>query len=390
MNRTCGALISILLFSLAGCTSEGNIGYIPSIILSGCLHADEDYIGPDMTPDPCHHQECAPCREWGADLHVCLPACQNTGLPRTDGGTAACDGTCFPLPSSGWSEPKLLWLGRPGEKAPECPAEMPIVEAGYNADPIFLDQCTCDCIPMVGSCFLPSSFTANTSICHQGGTSISFDAPVDWDGSCTTNNQIPASAGVKSLTIAPLTMMAGSCQPDFSKEPKKVPVMWQTSASLCRKYGDLPGCNEDRGRCVPSLPLSSGLLKCVSFLGISECPLMTPYTDRYVLYTKSTQPMDMRTCSSCKCGKQVGSKCTAQLSVYQNDVCAGVPILSVTASSEAVPDACSELWVPDASLLSKSATPPGYIAGTCSSGTAEPELDKGAHTFCCLHEEPPG
>jgi hypothetical protein len=383
MNRIYGTLIGILFFSLSGCgTSFVNTGFT-------CLHADEGHIGPDGTPDPCHYQDCPACATASpyADLHVCLLSCPEPLLPGAGGPAEDCDGTCAPVPSKHWTAPSLHWRGLPGDERPVCPEEMgDFVEDRYT-DPIFPNQCTCDCVPPAGSCSLPSSFSASTAICSQGGTSISFEAPVNWDGSCTADNPIPASTGVKSLTIAPLTMTEGSCQPDLSKPPTSVPVTWQGVAGNCRA-AKLADCNNNTGFCVANPPPSSKFLMCISHEGDVPCE-PGPYTDRYVTYKKGTTPMDRRNCSSCSCGKPVGSKCAAQVSLYQNNICVGAPLFSFTAGAGVVPDPCFDLPVADAALMSKSATPPVYIPGTCSSGTAEPDPDDGAETVCCLREEPP-
>jgi hypothetical protein len=387
MSRIYGAPMGILLFSLSGCgTSFVNTGYT-------CLHPDEEHIGPDGTPDPCHFQDCPACATASpyADLHVCLLSCPEPLLPGVGGNADECAGKCIPGVKGPFKDSALLWLGLPGQQAPECPEEARIAEDERYADPIVPEECTCDCLKPTGSCSLSSTLTASTALCQQGGTSISFDAPVPWSGACSANKSIPASADVKSLRIAPLTMTEGDCQPDPSgtSKSKPRPVEWQKVAHICHGVANIP-CEKNGGFCLPDPAPSSGFLKCVYAGGIKDCP--AEYPKRHLVVTKTAQPIDMRVCSACTCGKPVGSQCRAQVSVYENNVCAGNPIVSITATSDK--DSCNEPAVAAPALLSKVAEPPSYIPGTCS-GTSEATgtvswKDEDVMTFCCLHEEPPG
>jgi hypothetical protein len=222
-----------------------------------------------------------------------------------------------------WDGPTWLWSG-PVDQAPNCPpgpdgSVNPAWEG--NADlvaPLACEPCRCD--PSIGSCTLPSVLTASTVACGQpGGTSISFDAPMPWDGMCDNTTQVPAGA-VNSLTIQPLIAVEEGCAPRLPRvpalTPPVVPPSWKTLARSCHGQGWSP-CGDPLGTCIPKdIVPPPGFRLCISREGDLPCNT-ADWPDKLPLFYEDVE--DARTCSECTCGPPVGSMCTARLSVYANN-----------------------------------------------------------------------
>ena len=109
--------------------------------------------------------------------------------PGLDAGADAgedCLGQCEPLAPAGWTEhPSLLWIGPPDKAPTECPPRAPSKYYKGFADlnaPIDCDACTCG----DPACVLPSGLVASDSPLCQGPMFTPFEAPSNWDGSCTS------------------------------------------------------------------------------------------------------------------------------------------------------------------------------------------------------------
>src|SRR5262245_60207384 len=172
---------------------------------------------------------------------LCGVIVASTGCPRSDWDVtppydpSACDRECLPRGPSGWSEtPVYLWTG-PLDKRPSCEVlKLSEKDFGFtfaiasNVCPL----CTCD--PPTGSCELSPSFTAGTtSTCPPGGSTISFDAPDGWDGSCDKYNPLPGGLGIHSWEVAPVKLVLEGCTPHASTTPIDENAIKFTAAVTC-------------------------------------------------------------------------------------------------------------------------------------------------------------
>jgi hypothetical protein len=107
-----------------------------------------------------------------------------------------------------------------------------------------------------------------------------------------------------------------------------------------------------------------------------KCP--TGWSDKMIFYGSFD---DTRDCSPCECGAPVGSKCIAQVSVYSNNTCSGVPLLDVTVDAAGCHNPMD-----GAALASKKATAV-YTPGTCEPSGGEPTgsaVPANPITVCCV------
>lgn len=350
--RWAGALL-ISVGTVGGCVQHGQIGYNcdPSIY-------EEEHLGPDGQPDPCHRRD----------------------LPPNAGGCAV--GVCTETPLY-WDGPTLLWSG-PAGQAPECPTGPTGIAWEGHDDLMAPSECeACTCAPPTGSCTLPSMLTASTQACNiQGGASASFDAPVPWDGQCDTAIQVPTGVAT-SLTIAPLTVMESGCMPGPSMAAKIVSAYWATDVRACHGPAFVP-CLDTESACIPNEdPLDFRV--CITTRGEYTCP-PTPgsvYTERHIFYNGIK---DDRQCSTCTCGPPMGSACTADISIYQGagGTCGGSIVEQLSISS--VSSKCVDIQPPGQALGGKSAGPTTYSPGACEPMGGSPSgiaTTGESFTFCC-------
>jgi hypothetical protein len=302
----------------------------------------------------------------------------------------ACAGLCIPLAPAGWNPPTLLWIGSESQ-APPCP--MAASQLGYegHADlnaPNVCGECRCD--KPTGACGLPATLTANSTVCpgsDPGAEHTPFDPPGGWDGTCTTNEAIPADplcatpACAQSITIAPLTMNEAGCAPSQLSGPANPPPSWDTFARMC-EWEPHGVCATSGERCAPPVP--PGFHVCVFQSGDNECAdaAFGPYQERHVFYKGFH---DTRSCSPCTCGSPSGGMCSASVSIFSDNACTSTPPLDTATVTSSAP-ICHD--VPAGSALSrKSASPAIYTPGACEPtggqpmGSVEPV---GTATLCCI------
>lgn len=370
MNSFVVRRMGLLAIGLAGCGTTELWWY-------SCPKPDRGHLAFDGTPDPCHYKD----QDAGAE-EGCPP------------------GACVLRPTY-WDGPFWVWVGpdpavmKFGSKGPpECPLGTAGPAGDWHADLLAPPACAiCTCEPSTGSCELPSVFTASTVTCGQpGGTSIAFDAPVSWDGKCDTTNQVPANAA-KSLTIAPVTVTEESCPvgpPVAALTGGAVPYVWQTLVRTCHGQ-EWSGCGSPSASCVPkgNQP-SSEFRLCVMKEGKIDYDCDDRWPEQRVIYK---DVKDDRNClTECTCGAPIGSKCTAEASVYQNsdNTCGGPTVVDIGIGSTS--EACFDIVPPGKPLGSKSATSPTYNSGTCapilgtSMGSA---TEQEPSTLCCRTEPLP-
>ena len=294
------SFLGALLAALAGCGATYNIEGSYT-----CTNPDEDHVGPDGMPDPCHYQD-------------------------ADAGSDCTVGE-FVHWQSGWDAPSLLWIG-PEDQAPECPLGLTSVSYEGRDDLVAPNACeSCTCEPPTGSCALPSKLTASTAICNTPGASASFNAPAPWDGHCDNTTQVPQGVAY-SLTIDALTMTENGCAPGPTIPAKVISLHWNTFARSC----DMPWPMGPLQRtiCRPNDPIPPGFAMCIFQNGDTDCPTEpgNVFTERHVFY-KGLE--DNRHCSACACGVPTGSACTAVLSIYKGaDLTCSGPTLEQTTICE--------------------------------------------------------
>jgi hypothetical protein len=362
-------VLALLVVAVSGCDRT-------DLFVYSCQQPDEDHKDANGEPDPCHRND---------------PTASDAGSSEDAGGT--CDGVCLPHIPLGWGAPALVWMGAEAD-APLCsaivgdPGEHFTGHADLDA-PILCGACTCD--PPSGSCALPATLTASSTICPGNGSGVthtSFDPPASWGGTCTPANAI--SAGklcngvpcVQSVTIAPLTLSQSGCLPI---EPVNVqpPPTWKTFARACVRDKFSGNCAKENEVCVP--PSSRADFKVCALKEGDPTKLECPagYPDRSVFYQSF---LDVRSCSPCTCGAPIGSTCTGSISIFNNDACSNVPLV-VSAAIDAIGSQCLDVKPVGAGLLSKSASAPVFTSGTCVAEGGEPKqkaLPDIATVICCL------
>ena len=348
------SVVGVVIVALAGCpvqTIEGNYN---------CINPDEDHIGPDGTPDPCHEYDPIADAELdcpeGKYIHWLAP----------------------------WLDPMLLWFG-PADQVPECPLGPATIAYEGRADLVAPPTCeACTCEPPTGSCALPSKIAVQAEVCGpQMSPPFSWNAPVPWDGLCDGTTQSP-SGKAYSVKIDPLTMTEDGCAPGPPVAAKVVSLHWDTFARGCDV--DIPKGPTPRSLCLPDAPLDPGFKLCIFREGERACPsdqLVNVFTERHVFYQGVE---DNRQCSACSCGSPIGSACTAMFSIYKdNDLTCNGPVFAQNTISSAGP-VCLDIALPGQSLGSKSIKSTAYLPGICppmggdESGSA---IKTEPATLCC-------
>jgi hypothetical protein len=277
-------------------------------------------------------------------------------LPRacsTDDAGSACE--CVGVPSF-WNGPTWLWQGAT-EQAPSCDGDSFYV--GYT-DFVGGGACElCTCASPTGTCALPSQLTVSTKACNiPGGSSSSFDAPIDWDGQCDSSNPVPIGIA-HSLTVAPLIVMENECLPGPPVPAKLIPAKGTTVAVGCHGQGWSVCGDVVSSACVPHDDVPRpGFRLCILKEGDHDCPPTFTFTEKHTFYEKAAEE-----CLDCSCGPPEGSVCKATLSVYQDGTCSGPPVEQLSIGSTA--STCVDVVPAGQALASKSAGPPVYLPGAC-------------------------
>jgi len=319
------------------------------------------------------------------------PRCTDGG--DTDGGdeggtSLLCPpGTCAPQNPQSWEGPVALYYG-PDFEAPSCPDTAPtlVFEGWPEPDPIPCETCSCE--PSVGTCSLPTTWTVNSAACSGGGVNTPFNAPTNWDGTCTANIAIQEGKTcggvpcVGSLTISPPVIEEPPCTPHGNGDPLPGPAHF-TAGDAFRPFGRActgapwPACGQQQDKaCVPKPP---SFETCIMREGDEPCPEGWPI--KHLLYGEVN---DQRQCSACTCSAPSGGSCTAFAAVHGDATCSTLQgSLVVTTGQE---PKCLDLTI-GAGLAAKSATLLTYEPSTCTpeGGQAVGDLVLlDARTFCCL------
>jgi hypothetical protein len=291
----------------------------------------------------------------------------------------ACPGECVRLPPLDFSDPVLLWTGKPMD-APQCPARAPVNVYEGHADLDDSHECP-PCACTEPACVLPAGVTASSSAMCQGPAYTSFEASPSWDGACTSPAVVPA---LGSVTMAPVT--ARPCAPVQPETPHDGPwgSPWSTFVRACGGEAMNGLCNDPGLLCMPSAePPPPGFRQCIMYSrdGDPACP--ADYPDKFLFHGGLE---DTRECTPCTCTETAPSTCIGWLSLYEDAAC-GAPLLSSMVGDTPT---CLDT-APGAQLGSMEGSwlvnEPGSCgaSGGVSLGEAKPLEPR---TFCC--QPPPG
>ncbi|MDI3291463.1 hypothetical protein [Polyangium sp. 15x6] len=296
-------------------------------------------------------------------------------------------GACAPKSPQSWDGPVALYYG-PDFGAPPCPEAAPmfVFEGWPEPAPIPCETCSCD--PPLGTCSPPTTWTVSAGPCSDLGVNTNFDAPTNWDGSCTANTSIQEGKTcggvpcVGSLTVSPPMIEEQPCTPHGNGDPIPGPAHF-TAGDAFGPFGRActgapwPACEQEEEKvCVPKPP---SFETCIMREGDEPCPEGWPI--KHLLYGEVN---DQRECTACTCGAPSGGSCTVFAALHEDTACSTLRGSLVITTAD--PTLCTDLS-PSVGLAAKSATLLTYEPGTCApeGGQAVGDLVLlDARTFCCL------
>lgn len=343
---------------------------------------------------------CSACIDAEADdcrNTATCPLPPDAGAPAPDAGSSTCEGPCVRGNNFDWQNPWMVYLSPDQSGPPPCPKQAPNI-SDYRAAPAASSCAACACDPPTGTCALPTMAHASNGACPANDSATiqtPFDAPTEWEGSCTSQQAIAADMDcnggpcVQSITFASLAITEAGCMPSPPIVPQGNPQSF-TFARTCG--GTAKGeCSDNGDVCVPALPAvdvdddDPGFWTyCVSKHGAYDDYTMACPPEYPNMYHFSLDYDDSRGCAPCKCGAPEGSTCSSLISVYADNQCSMTEQLGSITVSSAAP-MCLNL-PPGAPLGSKAASPPLYKPGTCEPSGGDPTgtvTPFGPMTFCC-------
>lgn len=263
-----------------------------------------------------------------------------------------------------------------------CPSTTSVSFKGYAGPVVPPLTCpTCSCSDAV--CALPKQMHASSTKCPGAGAEVTtFDAPLDWSGTCSADGSLPADLAcdggpcVESFTVA--APDAPTCQPLALGDAVVAPVRWSTAVVEC-PLKELPQGSCGPGDvCVPPVP--AGYTMCLWMHGDELVLCDDAFPRRIVAYQDVSS--DDRACSPCECSAPLGANCSAIVSVFADGNCAtmlgSVPVAPGQAG-------CVDL-LSGSPLGSKAAALVLNKPGTCEAlgGVAVGDIHPiGARTLCC-------
>lgn len=394
-------------------TSTAVIGFA---VMGGCTAPEEiyrSYCDPDapFLDKPCRNDgagtDSTPDTDAGTDADTDASSAINDIPGFTPWEWSVCPGACVPEPSDtsagAWpNEPLLVWMGPLADMPTECPKEAPFMKwKRYDklvAPPAQCEVCSCE---SAGTCSgLPASIEIHSGACNASNVEVRpFDGPANWNGSCTSNNSMPAGTlcnGAPCAQSVHASALPGptmeSCTPTNEQSTATTEYHWEDGVLAC-------GATELQGACASSPNLcvqtkSEPWLHCVAAMGIRDVCPGNYEVGPFVYYAE--QPIDDRGCSDCSCGAPSGI-CVGSLRVYSDAICGNqflqIPLASIDAS-------CGSVLPPGRAVGSKTITDLAYIPGICAVSGGEPigaAIPNATGTmeattpvtFCCRKREEP-
>ncbi len=369
-------------------------------------------VGASCTAAPSFYEfECDPDSFFPAP--ACIPDAgadagdAEAGPTEPDAGQSACPGRCVPVPGGGnagyYSEVAVSLLVYPPNamaEPPKCPdgakAEKWRLFAELDAPAAACDPCECG--PSTGACkALPEKIEIRAGACGESGAqSLPFDGPAGWDGSCTSENALPAGAPcggepcAQSVWVSPLPGPTNEegCSPKSETPAFTKPREWKLAGLACMNNTDDDACpsDDDAGTRYCVSDPGPAWLQCVVREGAdAACPDNYRWA-RYEMYPEDAVTDD-RGCEACACGPPGGSACTASFRLYDGPLCSSQSeqVGLVSPDDQCVPTAPA-----GHALAGKAITDLEYMPGTCAAtggapkGEAKKDMTR-AVTFCCTY-----
>jgi hypothetical protein len=379
-------LAAAVPFIAVSCSADDFDGYIDLFPICSCV---------DGKPE----QDCVD--EWKEQApHLAIPldpvTCPDAGA---DADTVGClGGTCVPEAPKGWVGPVLV-ANAPALDLPACPEGTSEVFYGWSDPQPLLEPPTCPTCaceePPKGACRVPTAWSIHAEICQvPSPVSVSFDAPPDWDGSCTAVNAIPDGKlcggvpCVHSLDVEVTMAVGNECQvktngneelPEIkSGDGDDWALIFGNAARACQGEAYAP-CPVAQKLCAPAAPLPFRI--CTFAEGDVDCPETWKDAERQVYYEEVA---DHRACTECGCSPPEGGSCVAEIRVFGDDICTNEVLHSFIDLTSG--PGCDVNLMQGIGLGSKEAAIVVDAPGTCKATGGEPtgdvELGK-ATTFCC-------
>ncbi len=371
-----------------------------SVLLSLGLVVASCTAAPSFAPG-----ECDP------DSYFPVPECIDAGTDAGDAGTdaeaetddagqSACTGRCVPVPSGNagyWTEMAIsLFVAAPGALPTECPPGTSSEKFRLFAD---LDapaaECAaCECGASGACSGLPENMEIRAGACGEmGAASLPFDGPAGWDGSCTSENALPAGAQcggepcAQSVWVSPLPgPTSESCTPKSETPAFTKKTDWKLAGLACMANTNDDACYSDGGTEYCVSDPGPGWLQCIVREGVDvPCPDNYLYA-RYEMFPEDGV-IDDRGCANCECGEPAGGGCTASIRLYDDAACASQ---SEQNGLQSPYDQCVNILPVGHALAAKAITDLAYVPGSCETsggtptGSAVRDVTR-AVTFCCLH-----
>ncbi len=393
-----GTVLGLVTTAIGGCSAPDNFGDItckPNAFL----------------PDPW----CRAAADAGTDAEAdaadtdAANAIDNPGL-NTSYWVApdSCKtGICVPDPNGNeailWEKvPISLWIGPVDQVPGKCPDD-PVygvpTEKFRGFDQLVAPPATCSpcaCGPSEGTCGgVPETLELRAGTCAQSGVvTVPFDAPANWDGSCTNADTIAAGAkcpaGSQTLCTQSVHSSAlpapidDACKASVSGPSLALKTSWEIGALACTGITLPQSCGTTSLTTYCVNDPGPAWLYCTYRDGVHEtCPDNYQYA-RHVLYPK--EPIDNRGCSACECGAPTGSACLGALSLSTDGAC-GAELVKLQVAS--MGQICYDFLPPGLAIGSKAIVNRAYLPGVCAAsggesvGGATADVAK-AVTFCCM------
>ena len=321
-------------------------------------------------------------------------------------------GRCGPNAPDNYSDPESVWFGPIGNAPAECPGKTdPFGNPKYSKlNESKLDGCAlCGCEPIIVTC----SLAANTihfrdDLCDGDANLMTNFGPLEnWDGSCSSDHAIVASAECPLGSGIPCVQsFYASALPEPHQECKTIEIQvphaitdvpkWQNLALSCTSTPVVPSVELRKSfpadkkdiydMCIPG---GEGWRTCVQpkTTDSMECDANSLFNVKMVAYEESGY-IDTRHCSACGC-EASGGACVGTLNVYEDNVCGS---LLATETLDSNGPTCDDLLPPGKAIGSKDLKDLHYVPGNCKAtgGTAQGDViedEAKAVIWCCLTKE---
>jgi hypothetical protein len=351
---------------------------------------------------------------------------ESTSAESAETGDPLCGGagSCGAMPPVGWFGPVVYARVVPGQEMPTCPAEVP--EVGPILADGFADPgptlCGCECqLTQPASCYssiigqgggyndegyygsggfiiYPDTdgyygsggymsggyVTGYVGTGYGGGSGYGVTGNYGSDGYADSGYgggcyggydyigdgclNIEIDGAIRFSSYDDYYGGGGMCEETATE---LIPAFaWAATIATCRLPDTALLCGDD-GVCIPPAPDGFEAQWCMYQEGDLECPA-GPYPNKVVFWSDVE---DTRDCSNCACGS-TGSSCEdAQLLVYSEPDCAGVPIATIPADNQCVEvvaaSVAADFGAEAACPVTDESVAEGAIAPT------------GPFTFCC-------